>query len=208
MLVNSSLNDGNFNRNTRGGLRQTISTNAPLKVSQFNLSPFFNYNEIWYNKSVEKVFNPADSTVTTNNVNGFKTFRYFNTGVTLTTRLIGLFNTRIFGVRGFRHTVTPAITYSYQPDFSEPWNAYKSYTNQYGQEVKYSIYEREVFGGAPIGEQQALNFSVGNVFEMKVKDTDSTDTKFQLLNLNAGINYSLPLIVCASVSLDSVTGRR
>lgn len=191
VLVNPSVNDGNFNRNTRGGLRQTVTTSAPIKLSEFNFSPYFNYNEIWYNKSVEKVFNPADSTVITNNVNGFKTFRYFNTGVSLTTRLIGLFNTRIFGIRGFRHTVTPAITYNYQPDFSKPqWNAYKTYINQYGQEVKYSIYEREVFGGAPFGEQQALNFSVGNVFEMKVKDTDSTDTKFQLLNLTAGINYN------------------
>ncbi len=191
VLVNQSVNDGNFNRNTRGGLRQTVTTSAPIKLSEFNFSPYFNYNEIWYNKSVEKVFNPADSTVITNNVNAFKTFRYFNTGVSLTTRLIGLFNTRIFGIRGFRHTVTPTITYNYQPDFSKPqWNAYKTYINQYGQEVKYSIYEREVFGGAPFGEQQALNFSVGNVFEMKVKDTDSTDTKFQLLNLTAGINYN------------------
>ncbi len=190
-LVNSAIIDGNFNRNTRGGIRQAVGLNAPIKVSEFSFSPFFNYNEIWYNKSIEKIFNPADSTVTTNNVNGFKAFRYFSTGVSLTTRLIGLFNTRIFGIRGFRHTVTPAITYSYQPDFSKPqWNVYKSYINQYGQGVKYSLYEREVFGGAPSGEQQALNFSVGNVFEMKVKDTDSTDTKFQLLNLSAGINYN------------------
>lgn len=190
-LVNSAVIDGNFNRNTRGGLRQAVNISAPLKVSEFSFSPFFNYTEIWYNKSVEKTFNPADSTVTTNNVEGFKAFRYFNTGVSLSTRLIGLFNTKIFGVRGFRHTVTPAVTYSYTPDFSEPqWNAYKTYTNQVGQEVKYSIYEREVFGGAPSGEQQALNFSVGNVFEMKVKDTDSTDKKFQLLNLGAGISYN------------------
>ncbi|KXK52166.1 MAG: Organic solvent tolerance protein OstA [Chlorobi bacterium OLB5] len=190
-LVNSAVLDGNFRRNTRGGIRQAVVLNAPLKISEFNLTPFFSYNEIWYDKSVEKTFNSADSTVITNDVKGFKAFRYFNTGITLSTRLIGLFNTKIFGVRGFRHTVTPSVTYGYTPDFSEPqWNAYKTYVNQYGQEVKYSIYEREVFGGAPMGEQQALNFSVGNVFEMKVKDTDSTDTKFQLLNLTAGLNYN------------------
>lgn len=191
LLANSSVIDGNFNRNTRGGIRQTVNINAPVKVSEFSFSPFFNYNEIWYDKSVEKTFNPADSTVATSNVKGFKAFRYFNTGITLNTRLIGLFNTRIFGIRGLRHTVTPSLTYSFQPDFSQPqWNAWKTYTNQFGQEVKYSIYEREVFGGAPVGEQQLLSFSVGNIFEMKVKDTDSTDRKFQLLNLNAGISYN------------------
>lgn len=190
-LVKSAILDGNFRRNTRGGIRQAVVLNAPLKISEFTFTPFFNYNEIWYDKSVEKTFNPADSTVITSDVKGFKTFRYFNTGVSLQTRLIGLFSTKIFGIRGFRHTVTPSVGYSFTPDFSKPqWNAYKSYTNQYGQEIKYSIYEREVFGGAPIGEQQALSFSIGNVFEMKVKETDSTDKKFQLLNLSASFNYN------------------
>lgn len=191
LLENAALNNGNFIKNSRGGLRQGVNLTAPIKVSEFNLSPYFNYTEVWYNKSVEKTFNTADSTVITNELKNFKAFRYFNTGVSLNTRLIGLFNTSIFGIKGFRHTLTPAVTYSYQPDFSEPgWNAYGSYTNQFGQEVKYSFFEREVFGGAPIGEQQALNFSVGNVFEMKVRDSDTTDTKFQLLNLGAGVSYN------------------
>lgn len=191
LLENAALNNGNFIKNSRGGLRQGVNLTAPIKVSEFNLSPYFNYTEVWYNKSVEKTFNTADSTVITNELKNFRAFRYFNTGVSLNTRLIGLFNTRIFGIKGFRHTLTPAVTYSYQPDFSEPgWSAFGSYINQFGQEVKYSFFEREVFGGAPMGEQQALNFSVGNVFEMKVRDTDTTDTKFQLLNLGAGVSYN------------------
>jgi len=190
-LVDASLNNGNFRINTRGGIRQFVNINAPVKVSEFSFSPFFNYTEIWYNKSIEKVFNSADSTVTINDVKGFKAFRYFNTGVSLQTRLIGLFNTRVFGVRGFRHTITPSLVYSYTPDFSKPqWNAYGSYVNQYNQEVKYSLFEREVFGGAPSGEQQVLSMQVGNVFEMKVKDTDSTDKKFQLLNLTGSLSYN------------------
>lgn len=191
LLVNSAFNDGNFKKNSRGGIRQFVNFTAPVKISEFSFSPFFNYNEVWYNKSVVKEFNPADSTVNTTNVTGFKTFRYFNTGVSLNTRLIGVFKTNIFGVRGFRHTITPAVTYSFQPDFSKPgWNAYGTYINQFGQEVKYSFFEREIFGGTPSGEQQALNFGIGNVFEMKVKDTDTSESKFQLLNLNAGIAYN------------------
>lgn len=191
LLVNPSLIDGNFTKNSRGGLRQALNLSAPIKISEFSFSPFFNYSEVWYNKSVEKSFSSSDSTVITNELTGFRSFRYFSTGVSLNTRLIGLFNTNILGIKGLRHTLTPAVTYSFQPDFSEPqWNAWGSYTNQFGQQVIYSFFEREVFGGAPLGEQQALNFSVGNIFEMKVEDTDSTDSKFQLLNLNAGIAYN------------------
>ena len=125
LLVNPGVTDGNFTNNSRGGLRQAVNLNIPLKLSEITFSPFFNYTEIWYDKSVNKEFNQADSTVVTNDVKGFKAFRYFNTGVTLNTRLIGLFNTSIFGIKGFRHTVTPAVTYSFQPDFSKPqWNTY------------------------------------------------------------------------------------
>jgi hypothetical protein len=191
LLVNSALNNGNFAKNERGGLRQTAAINAPIKISEFSFSPFFNYNEIWYGKSIIKTFNPADSTVTTDNVTGFKTFRYFNTGVQLNTRLIGLFNTKFFGVKGFRHTITPAVTYSYQPDFSEPrWNIYGTYTGLNGEQVKYPFFEREVFGYPGANEEQLIDFRVSNVFEMKVKDTDSTDSKFQLLNVDARINYN------------------
>jgi lipopolysaccharide assembly outer membrane protein LptD (OstA) len=191
VLVNPAINNGNFSKNSRGGLKQGLNIAAPLKISEFNFSPYFNYTEVWYNKSVIKEFNPADSTVNTIDVTGFKTFRFFNSGLSLNTRLIGLFKTNFFGVKGFRHTITPAVTYNFQPDFSNPgWNAYGSYTNQFGNEVRYSYYEKEIFGSAPSGEQQALNFSVGNVFEMKVKNSDTTENKFQLLNVNAGIAYN------------------
>jgi len=188
----SGVNDGNFNRNTRGGLRQSVATNAPLKLSQFSLSPFFNYNEIWYSKSVTQHINPADSTLVTTDVKGFKAFRYFNTGISLDTRLIGLFNTRFLGVKGFRHIITPSIVYTFQPDFSKPqWNAYGTYTDITGKQVKYSFYQREVFGGAPGGEVQSIGLNVGNVFEIKVKDTDTTDKKFQILNLTGGVSYNI-----------------
>lgn len=56
--------------------------------------------------------------------------------------------------------------------------------------MKYSIFEREVFGSAPGGESQSLAFNLGNVFEMKTRVNDSTENKFQLFNIDAGINYN------------------
>jgi lipopolysaccharide assembly outer membrane protein LptD (OstA) len=182
-----------FNYNNRGGLQQNLSISAPFKFSEFSISPFVNYSEIWYNKSIERFYDPVSKTVVTNDVAGFKTFRYFSTGISANSRIIGIFNTDFLGVKGFRHTVTPTVTYSFQPDFSKPfWNIYGSYIDSTGKEVKYSFFEREVFssGSAQTGEVQNMNFSLGNVFEMKVKENDTTDNKFQILNLNAGISYN------------------
>jgi hypothetical protein len=180
-----------FYQNNRAGLQQTLAVTAPVNMADFNISPFINYNETWYNKSIEKHYDPVSRTVVTNDVSGFKSFRTFSTGVSAQTRLIGIFNTDFLKVKGFRHTITPSITYSYMPDFSKPfWNNYGTYLDSNGLEVKYSYFEREIFGGPSSGETQSLGISVGNIFEMKVKQNDTSDTKFQLLNLGAGISYN------------------
>ncbi|MBK8550793.1 MAG: LPS-assembly protein LptD [Ignavibacteria bacterium] len=178
-------------KNFRSGVRNTLNFNFSPKFEFITFSPFFNYNEIWYNKYVTKTFNPSDSSLVSNDANAIKALRYFNTGVSFSTRFVGIFTPRIFSLRGIRHTITPSISYVYQPDFSDPkWGYYNSYVNQSGQLVKYSIFENGVFGSAPGGESQSLAFTIGNVFEMKTYENDSTDNKFQLFNFDAGINYN------------------
>ncbi|MDQ3019602.1 MAG: LPS-assembly protein LptD [Bacteroidota bacterium] len=178
-------------REFRSGIRHSLNFNLSPKFEFISFSPFFNYSEIWYNKYVTKNFNPFDSSVITNDVNAIKSLRYFNTGVSFSTRFVGIFTPRIFNVRGIRHTITPAISYVYQPDFSDPkWGYYNSYLNEFGQQVRYSIFEKEVFRGAPSGESQSLAFTIGNVFEMKTYVNDTTENKFQLFNIDAGINYN------------------
>ena len=181
-----------FDLTTKTGLRQNINMSAPIKISEFNLSPQFSYYEIWYNKYITKTFDPLDSLVTTDEHKAFRTMRYFNTGVSLNTRIIGIFNTNFLTIKGFRHTIQPTITYNYQPDFSTPfWKYYATYKDQSGNVIKYSYYEQGIFGAPPPGEQQSLGLSVNNIFEMKTRGAkDTVDNKFQILNVGAGISYN------------------
>ncbi|RPI12902.1 MAG: LPS-assembly protein LptD [Ignavibacteriae bacterium] len=190
-LATDGSGNNYFVNDTRAGIIQSARITAPLKLSEFNISPFFNYTELWYNKYITKTYNPADNKATIQEHSGFKTTRFFNTGIQLNTRIIGIFNTRIFNIRGLRHTITPNISYSFTPDFSDPqWNAYGSYIDSSGREIRYSFFEKEVFGSPPRGEQQSINFSVGNLFEMKTGSTDTTVNKFQLLNIGAAVSYN------------------
>ena len=174
-----------------GGMKQTVDISAPIKFSEFSISPSFTYNEIWYDKYIQRYYNPSDSQIVTNELKGFKTLRYFSTGLALSSRIVGIFNTKFLGVKGFRHTITPSISYNFTPDFSKPnWNYFGYYTDTSGNKVQYSVFEREVFGSAPSGESQSISFNIGNIFEMKTKETDTSDNKFQLLNLNAGVTYN------------------
>lgn len=177
--------------NWRAGVRHFLNFGFAPRLDYITFRPFFNYTEIWYNKYVTKVLNPLDSVVTTTDGEAFKALRYFNAGVSFSTRFVGIFNTRIFNVRGIRHTITPSINYIYQPDFSDPkWGYFKTYNDINGNPVSYSIFERGIFGSAPSGESQSIALTLGNVFEMKTRVNDSTENKFNLLNFDMGINYN------------------
>lgn len=178
-------------KDLQSGIRNTLNLALSPKFEFISLVPYFNYNEIWYNKYITKNFDPSDSSVNISESNAIKALRYFSTGVSLSTKFVGIFNPKIFKIRGIRHTITPALTYNYQPDFSDPkWGYFGSYTDQFGRQVRYSLYEKGVFGGAPSGESQSLSFTLGNIFEMKTQVNDTTENKFQLFVFDAGINYN------------------
>ena len=187
----TSANADTTIKDFRSGVRNNLNFRLSPKFQFITFSPYFNYSEIWYNNYVSRNFNPADSSIIVNDNDAIKALRYFNMGVSFFTKFVGIFSPRIFNVTGIRHTITPAITYVYQPDFSDPkWGYYNSYTDAFGNIVKYSIFEKGVFGGAPSGESQSLAFTVGNLFEMKTRVNDSTENKFHLFSFDAGINYN------------------
>jgi lipopolysaccharide assembly outer membrane protein LptD (OstA) len=177
----------------RAGVQHSLALNAAPKAGYITIAPFFNYTEKWYNKRDFQNFNPADSSLIPSTEKGFYAVRYFDLGVSASTKIYGIFQPGIFGIKGIRHQLTPSISYVYQPDFSKPGFGYfGTYVDQYGTTQQYGLFDRSVFGGAPAGERQSINLNVGNVFEMKTAtvDTSAQENKFQLLNLNLGIGYN------------------
>lgn len=184
---------GVLERSDRRGLQHSVPINASPKIGYFNVTPFFNYTEKWYDRSIRRSINPADSTVTTTEVKEFNAVRYYDTGLSLSTKLYGIIQPGVLGIKGIRHQLTPSVSYTYQPDFSKPRFGYwGTYVDASGNEISYSFHEKEVFGGAPAGERQAIGLRIGNIFEMKTesKDTSGEDNKFQLLNLDVSTSYN------------------
>ncbi|NUM69357.1 MAG: LPS-assembly protein LptD [Ignavibacteriaceae bacterium] len=202
----------------RNGIQHQISLTAAPKIGFFNVSPSVSYQEIWYTKSIlrEAVLtgnqvntplwaelnknryfetNQAADTVITRDVDGFRAVRTFTLSLAAQTKVFGIFPVNNFGVSALRHTLIPRVSYNYQPDFSEDfWGYYGSYQLSSGETVKYSKFEKEIFGGPSTGEQQSLSFGVSNIFEIKtmkdLTDTTSKEQKIQLLNVNASMNYN------------------
>ncbi len=188
--------DGNLN--IRGGIQHNINLSLSPKIGFFSVSPNFRYNESWYNKQITKstAYNDTGAYyIKTDDVKKISEVRTFSMGVSASTKFYGMFNINALGVNAVRHIVTPSVSYNYSPDFSTPfWGYYDSYKDSSGNMIEYSKYEREIFGKPSNQEQQSINFSVGNQFEMKTKanpnDTTSQENKFQLLNLSASMGYN------------------
>jgi lipopolysaccharide assembly outer membrane protein LptD (OstA) len=198
--------DGNLT--IHGGILHNISISASPKVGYFTIAPSFKYTEKWYNKREKQDYEsvPVNDPATgqfshdslelvTKDINQLNFVRSFNMSVSASSKIYGIFNPNLLGVQSIRHTLLPSVSYNYTPDFSKAgWGYYDSYTAPTGQVVRYDKFGDQIFGGAGAGENQSINFSLGNIFEMKMikspSDTSKEQKKFQLLNLNASVNYN------------------
>ncbi len=180
----------------RGGINHQLTISASPRAGRLSIAPSISYGEKWYNKSIERGYERRNGrdTLVERDVNGFKAVRTFSTGLSASTRFFGIVQPQIFGVTAIRHTVTPSLSFSYTPDFSDPhYGYYGSYVDTSGQTVRYDRFQRELYGGAGGGRQEALSLSVGNLFEMKLRSTDTSqqEQKIQLMNIGASISYNL-----------------
>lgn len=177
----------------RQGISHNVSLTAAPKAGYFTVSPYFNYNERWYDKSLEFKGLDTNGAVISADRNGFEAIRTFGVGVGVSTKLYGMLQPPVPGIAGIRHTVTPSISYNYNPDFSEAqYGYYTQYKDKLGREQKFNRFSNEIFGGASAQEQQSVSLNVGNLFEMKTapSDTAQKPSKIQLMNVGLGTSYN------------------
>jgi len=187
-LFKSSVIDSMSN-----GMKHEIPLATSFNILKFiTVSPSVNYTEYWYTKTIRKHWNNADSTIVEDTVPGFRRAWQYSTGVSMSTKIYGMFN---FGkdkaIQAIRHVVTPSISFSYSPDFSDPsYGFYKNYqTNAKGDISKYSIFQRGVSGGPSSGKSGSIGFSLGNNLEMKVRSSKDTVNNFKKIKILENLSF-------------------
>lgn len=191
----------------KNGMKHTIPISSTVKVLKYlNWTNSVTLNSRWYSQEIEKYWveksyeglDTIPAFVDQDTIQGFVTANDFDFSSSFSTKLYGMY---MFGkkspVQAIRHVLTPTVSFSYRPDFSESqWGYYKSYYNPDSDEyIDYSIFEGAVYGSPGSGKQGALNFSLSNNFEMKVRDRNDTVTgnrKVVLIdNLSFSTSYNL-----------------
>ncbi|MFI5252236.1 MAG: putative LPS assembly protein LptD [Bacteroidota bacterium] len=149
---------------------QSLAGNAAVSISpklgNFTVTPSFSYSDqrSFANNDVP-IYNSDSTDVVFDKQRSAVRSGTVNTGVSIGTRLYGIIQPEMLGVAALRHTVTPSLSFNYV---------------------------KQVYGDNIQPKQMNMNFSLGNVFEMKTtpKDTGKEGDKIQLLNLSTGISYN------------------
>ena len=196
----------NVIKDWKNGIKHNIPISASFNIFKYiTLSTSINYNENWYsNRSTFSYDYNTRAPVPVDTTYGFFRAYSYSGNVSMNTKLYGMYRPwSLFGkwTKGvqIRHVLTPTVSFSGAPDFSDPkygmYQVVKYYDNSpIKQLVQYrqSIYDKQLFGGPSAGRTGAVNFSLDNNLEMKVPiaGTDSTRKVSLIDNLGLGMSYN------------------
>ena len=181
----------------RNGIRHSIPISTSIKVLKyFTFSPRINYTERWYTNQINKSWNSTDSTIITDTLNKFTRAGEYNITAGLNTKIYGLVQFKKGKVKAIRHVITPNLSFSYKPDFSNSqYGYYKNVQSSTGNTEEYSIMQNGIFGSPSKGKQGNIILNISNILEAKLnskKDTIKSTKKIKIFeNLNVGSSYNI-----------------
>ena len=164
-----------------------LSMNSPSKIfGWLTLGQSLSYQERWYDRYKKNSFNIETNSVEVDTARGFAARRTFSYRLSSSTNIYGMFNPKILNVQAVRHVITPNISFSYRPNFSDPkWGYVDTFIDTTDAEVKAQRFMDAVSSGT----QKSMSFSVKNLFQMKTLD-DEKEKKFDLFNLTTSSSYN------------------
>ncbi|MEO9869394.1 MAG: putative LPS assembly protein LptD, partial [Ekhidna sp.] len=212
-----TFNQENFdeiNDRSQLGAQHTIPISTSMSVLKyFTLNPTFNYRDLWYTKELQYTYLEEENAVRIDTVNGFSRAGSWSSGASLNTRIYGTAFFKKGKIQAIRHVMTPSLSFSYSPDFSD--TKYGVYSDvqidSLGNTERVSKYEGFAYGSPPGGESKTVGFSLSNNIEMKVaskKDTVTGFKKIKLfdnLGLSTGYNIAADSFKLSNIGINART---
>jgi hypothetical protein len=196
----TSANLPTFFQNAKKGMRHNIPLSTSFKLLKFfTASPNINYEERWYLEKLNWSYDENSRKFSADTLHQFNRVYNYSGGVGLNTRIYGTYvsknpNSKI---RAIRHVINPSVSYSFQPDFSDPsYDYYQRFVTKDGVGTETVVlkarHEGFIYGTAGTGKSSSLGMSINNNIEMKVRgEKDTVDRKIALFNsLSIGSSYN------------------
>lgn len=206
-----------------------IPFQSSFRVNRFNLNlnPSIRYQSDWFISTVRKSLNvdttfvegddgmqqidEVSSEVVETTVPGFYARHDVSTSVSAGSEVFGTFPLAAGPFRGFRHRMRPSLSFTYQPNFNDPfWGRTRSFV----ADTAGTIQRYDIVTGRNVGrstERRSLGISLNNEFETKRVRVDSTGAedidKLKLLDLDlrTSYNFAADSLKLSDISLNART---
>ena len=181
-----------IDRSKIGG-KHTIPISTSFNILKFfTVSPSINYNEIWYLKKLNYTYNEVENGIEIDTTNSFSRAWSYNTALSLSTRIYGTIFFKKGKIKAIRHVITPEISLTYSPDFTQKKYGYYEniQINNAGETRLLSKYENFLYGSPRIGSSASMNFYIGNNLEMKVIDENDTISGTKKIKIFENLSFS------------------
>lgn len=191
----SSLFTNKTIREMKNGVQFILPISTSINILKFfNLSPSINGTSSIYYQTIHESYDAELKKLKIDTVNGFKAASDFNLSANLSTRLYGDYIFRTKHLKQIRHVITPAVTASYRPDFSESQYGYyhSVQTDSLGHTQQYSIFQNGIYSKPGSGRSSVMTFSLNNTLEAKIKKDSDSGSVYKKVSLidNFGISCS------------------
>ena len=180
----------------RVGVQQSIPISTNFKLFKyFSVSANTNFQENWTLNTIEKYYDEDENSIIKQDLTGFDSFRTYNFSTSVGTTIYGMFNFEKPGkdtrIKAIRHIMRPSISYNINPAFDQYYDSFDYITaNGDLTRAEYSRFEESLYGAPNKTFSSSLGLSLGNNFEAKVRDRDSTKTEPKKIILLNNLNFS------------------
>lgn len=189
--------DTSYQKTKASALKNSYGINTSQALFKyFNINPSVSLSQDITDESLNYRYDPETYAIVSEKEAGIFARHTFAFNVSLNSKLYGTFLTNFWSITGFRHVMSPSVSFRYQPDFSEKnWGYYQYLTDSVGIEQKFDRFAGQpLFGGTPSSKARSMGISLGNLFQMRrviYKDEEEEVQKIDLFNLNFSTSYDL-----------------
>src|SRR5690606_36130375 len=107
-------------RMSNGASQRAVISSQFSLLKWVNINPTLTSNQYLYAQTISKRYDTAIRGISTDTIHGFSQAIDYQIDVPFTTVLYGMYSFNKGTFKAIRHVITPAITASYRPDFSNP----------------------------------------------------------------------------------------
>lgn len=179
----------------RIGALHSIPVSTNFKVfNYFSMSANANFEENWTFNTINRFYDQEAEEIITEDLTQFDRFFTYNFSTSIGTTIYGMFDfdkeNKGRKIQKIRHVMRPSISYNINPAFDNYYDTFEIIDADGTTLGDYTRFEGSLFGVPNRTYSSSMGISLGNNFEAKVRDRDSTATEPKKIKLLNNLNFS------------------